>query len=62
MAGLLDASIEGRTCEEIADAVLATAGSSDDLTDDVVLVVMRTASAVPGPTLAVELPRSEGRR
>jgi PAS domain S-box-containing protein len=38
---VIDAAPDGATCEEIADRVLDSAGSSEDLTDDLVVVVLR---------------------
>jgi len=40
------------SCEELADLLLATGGASADLTDDVVLVVLRVDPALAGERLA----------
>jgi anti-sigma regulatory factor (Ser/Thr protein kinase) len=48
LLAVIDAAPSTATCEELADLLLESAGSSDDLTDDLVVVVLRVQG--PDPT------------
>jgi PAS domain S-box-containing protein len=47
LLAVLDAAPSSATCEELADLVLDSAGSSDELTDDLVAVVLRVTGPDP---------------